>query len=226
MRPIRIPFTSHQKHLVHTHTVDADIAATLAPGVVLPRNDQDVPTICRMTNDRQQAAEYAATVNAAIPESAGGLNKLLTDYEQSLLASFHSTVDHDMEYLEANLDKLRPFPPVEKLPPCLQIAVSAPNPGLLVPTNLQALCFHLRETGFTTAEIACRLALTYATEHEWHINWRKYDPWTKGLFWARTYCGMMEDGLLGPKHFSCEAHQSRGFCPEPGCGMQLGKTTA
>lgn len=221
MRPIRIPFTSHQKHLVNTHTVDADIAASLHPGVVLPRKDQDVSTICRMTNDRRQAAEYAATVNASIPVSTGGLVKLLADYEKSLLASFHNTLDRDMEYLEANLAELRPFPLPKELPPCLRLAVSAPNPWLLVPTNLQALCFHLRESGFTTAEIAGRLALTYASDYGWQINWNKYDPWTKGLFWARTYCGMMEDGLLGPQHFSCEAHRLRGFCPEPGCGRKI-----
>ena len=223
MRPIRMPFTPHQKHLVHVHTVDSNIANTVKPPIVIPRQEQDLAAVCAISTDMNLAAEYAAETCTSIPHSSKGWIKLFERYQTSILAGFHQTLDRDMEQLELDRELAKPLPAADRLPPCLRGALLNPNPWLLAPTNLMAFCFHLRETGYAPAEIAVAIADIYDTDCDWPINWAKYDPWSKALFWVRSYCGLLEDGLMAATSFSCERHQNRGFCPQPGCGWSIGK---
>jgi hypothetical protein len=216
-RSIRCAFSGNQKASF------SGVAPERPFVVTLPRESgEPVEDLLREREDPAAAAARARRVKAVIPDvgEAGGW---VEDYWRSRLARFHAEFAAgpevprgDWPYTYDSLDLLT-------LPACVRLALTNPNPALLVPVHLRSVALALWGLGWHPRSVAGLIRSRYERDFGWGDLWQRYDPASRAEFYVRLFCGAIVAGVEDPSSFTCESQVRRGVCPLTGCGWDLGR---
>lgn len=222
MRDIRCPFSTHQKHKVQIYKVGRQIARDVPIQLALPRRpDISLHDLLNSRRNYAAAAELAASGECRLPSADIHFYDRIRAYQQSPLAEFHR------EYDAAEHDDPKDWPKtydavkLSKLPPCIALPLSRPNPHVLQPTHLQNIVRYLTLTGWHPKHIGGLIRSKYERGHGWSEDWAHFDAHTRANFWARLYAGALAVGFDQRTDFNCVSMQQRRLCPKPWCGHNL-----
>jgi hypothetical protein len=189
--------------------------------ICLPRDSARWNEMMEPRASLEAAAEYARNHSAAIPEAEAGTGKLLDDYLQSGLRSFHDYFnsgrqDEPGEW-ENGYDRLD----LGQLPPCVSLPLAHPNPDLPKPGNIQNVTRVLVSRGWHPRSVAGLVRSRFERDFNWGVGWLYYDAATRADFYVRMYSGLVATGIDNLSDFNCVSHQEEGLCPQPWCGFNL-----
>ncbi len=211
-------------HMRYTHCGYSVYHKARHPGlclVCLPRKDRTLPELIAVRGDLKLAAEYAGTIDAAIPEASAGVMRLIDDYLASDLRRFHlyfeSGWQDDPDDWPSGYDRLE----LNRLPPCVSLPLSSPNDALPKPNNMQNISRVLGSQGWHPRAVAGLIRSKFERDFGWGSAWLNYDAGTRADFYVRLFCGLVDDGVDDLRDFNCISHQEQGFCPRPWCGFNL-----
>lgn len=222
MRDIRTTFSTHQKHKVYLGKVGRATGRELPVYATLPRNNLSFQELFDLRRDLKKAAAYAKECSGIIPDASTGWERVIDDYRESSLFSFHRDFDRVSHEPPERWKNTYWRLDLDSLPPCAANAIRNHTWGLLNPTSIQHLCRVLFSIGWEPKHIAGLIRSYYETRPGWKTDWEKYHAETRANFWARIYCGMIATGTDTLCDFRCVNHQEKGYCVQPYCGFKLG----
>lgn len=222
MRDIRCPFSSYQKHKVQRYKYGERAAREIPAMVTLVREEPAVlADLLSIRRHLRNAAHAARGCKTEIPESEGGFGSLIASYKRSALFQFHKEFDaceHDPpQKWPDTYDAMD----INRLPPCVRLALSKPNDNILKPTNLQILSRVLTKMGWHAKHIAGLVRSKLERDFGWGNTWLRYDAASRADFYVRMFAGMLATGLDGEEDLNCVSHQEKGYCVQPNCGFNL-----
>ena len=219
-RMLRVPFSVYLKPWQQPWGFNVDVLARLKPLFVIPLQGIDWRKGISAMRDPRLAAELAAQVSTKIPDATDGTGKLLTDYWNSKLASFHmsfySQEQHPAELWPETYDRLS----LEILPACARIALETPNDLLLRPAYIRRLVRVMLALGWHPRHIAGLICSKYRRDFGW-TQFVNVDPATRADFYTRVFAGLFAAGTDDLVDFNCVSAQEQGTCTFSTCGFNL-----
>lgn len=209
-RAVRLPFSLYLK----ARRLLGPDAGHLA---MVPLHEMDLVTALQTRRDLERVRELARRTVVTIPEQPKGTANLLDGYQQSPLARTH----HDY-YSEAQSCP-RSLP---QLPPCVELPLLEPNDWLLKPAVLQHLVRFFVGQGWHPRHVAGLVRERYLADAGWVPAVHFYDPSWRADFYVRLYASALLEGLDRLADFDCSSTAQKGYCPGPGCGLELADLVA
>jgi hypothetical protein len=219
-RMLRVPFSVYLKPWQQPWGFNVDVLAHLQPLFAIPLHGMDWREGISVMRNPQLTAELAAQVSTRIPDATDGTGKLLTDYWNSKLASFHmsfySQEQHPAELWPETYDRLS----LEILPACARIALETPNDLLLRPAYIRQLVRVMLALGWHPRHIAGLICSKYGRDFGW-TQFVNVDPATRADFYTRVFAGLFAAGTDDLVDFNCTSAQEQGTCAFSTCGFNL-----
>ncbi|MFH1038885.1 MAG: hypothetical protein V1789_09500 [PVC group bacterium] len=222
MRDCRCAFSTHQKHKVQRWKVGNAIADGTPIQIAIPRKNLSLPETLALRRHFRHAAEYAGRVHCFIPEFSVNFKKVIEDYRNSDLCRFHHWFDSEKQHPRNQWADTYGRMDYRDVPPCVRRTLEEPNDLLLKPTNLQTLTRCLLAQGWHPQHIAGLITSRWVDGPNWpQDQWEHFDANSRATFYARTFAGLLADGLDDMVDHNCVSHQEKGYCVQPFCGYNL-----
>lgn len=221
VRQMRAAFSTYQSHRIRPDVFGEQTARDVPLLAAVPRRHRAVFWMLEHGRTAADAARLAEDEDARLPDVAGGLTRLVEEYDHSALADFHrefyGAPIHQPPAWPDTYDQLQPADVV----PCLGHALRFPNDALLKPTVLQHLTRFLMAQGWAPRHIAGLVWSKYARDAQWGDRWERLDARQRAEFDVRVFAGALVTGLDTAVDFNCVSSQEKGLCPRQGCAHDL-----
>ncbi len=194
MRIIRTPFSLHKKRSKYIQGAEP-LADVMFCDHTNPRREINFDHHIDCMWDLELAVQHSESFSGYIPYANENLIPLINEYRQSQLFIFHEEFfgEKDLPRQEAFTKALRDNRLHEKTRNMLYY----PNPRALDPKTLLKFIADLRSHEWRPREIGNLIADLYEQpQHSWNNNWYKYPSRTKGNFWSRIYCGLLNERVI------------------------------
>ena len=219
-RVMRTAFSIHDKH--KSKGLDLPVHLTIPRYTPCNGNELGLPEIFQNRRHFHNSANYARAITMNIPESSEGVARLLDDYQQSSLATFHQDFDQTAQDPSQDWSRTYDRMNLRDVPPCVAYALANPNPALLQPKQIQTLVRVLTaKKRWHPSHVAGLIRSKYERDHHWEFNWQKYDANRHARTWVRFYAGLLATGVDDRIDQNCVSHQEKDLCPRPFCGYNL-----
>lgn len=216
VRHVRMGFSAYQWHRARPDIFGPD-AASRPPVVAMPRPQLSLEAFLLAGRTLSDAVDAAATAWNTLPDISRGVTRLIDEYVQSPLGTFHAAFNRECQVAR---DETGPDVPPD-LPPCIRRPLDQPNDLLLKPEYLQNLVRGLMARDWSAAQVARLVEREYTRDHQWSDRWARLDPRTRAEFDVRVFAGLIITGADRLVDFNCTSSQEKGVCPRVGCVHDL-----
>jgi len=220
-RHIRIPFSVYLKLQRIKEYVGEEIVAGMPPLFEIPLVEMQEAQAAQFMRRPELVAKLARHADTRIPDQTNGMERLVADYMQSPLATFHkwfySQEPHAPDAWPSTYDRTS----LDSLPGCVQTILQDPNDLLLKPAAVQHLVRVFSALGWHPRHIAGLIWSVFERDHQWGQQWLQMDPCWRAEFYTRVFAGLIFTSTDSLTDFNCVSHQEKGYCPYPGCPDNL-----
>ncbi|MEM2637631.1 MAG: hypothetical protein QXL15_04730 [Candidatus Korarchaeota archaeon] len=220
-RDMRLPFSTHQKHLAKKWYYGEHVTSKIPLRVSLPVIRENPLDLLEAREELTVAAEIAARVSTEIPVEIDGWSKMYEDYLNSELKAFHDEFDSEQHDSWTEWPRTYLAFNYSWLPPCVRHVFANANPELLKPTQIQLITRILLSLGWHPKHIAGLIRAYYETNRGWGNMWYSQDAATRANWWVRVYSGLIVCGLDELVDLNCVSHKERGYCVASCCSYNL-----
>ena len=223
-RMVRMPFTRYLKPWATGMTRLPGVGEALKPLTTIPVAGMELADALVLRHSEEAVISLAREVSTAIPCQEEGTARLLEDYLNSPLRSFHGDFYSCQHDPRENWPRTYGRTPVEALPNCVRHMALFPNDWLLKPAGIQLVTRCLLAEGWHARHIAGFIRSKFEDPaYHWGVDWRDYDPAIRADFYVRLFAGQHATGLDGLLDMNCVSTQAKGFCFQLGdgaCGLE------
>lgn len=216
-RVIRMPFTNYRKPWVTGLAKKLGIEDEIPAFRSVPLHEMDVRQAIKVRQVEEDVLDLAHRACVRIPLEEEGTERLMDQYLNSSLRSFHEF------YYSTRHDPRECWPdtygrtPLHTLPHCVRHLLVFPNDLLLKPAGMQMVTRTLLAQGWHPRHIAGLIRSKFENPiHGWGVHWEDYEAGTRADFYTRLFSGLLATGLDGLVDFNCTSMREKGFCFQPG----------
>lgn len=219
-RHIRLPFSAYLKPRQFQWILGEAGVRSLLPIFTIPLFGMTPIQAIHVARHPDEVVELSRHVSTRIPNGSIGMDKLLDEYEDSELASFHQQFyTHLGERPTCNMSPASTRIP--GAPPCVEWLLEHPNDWLLKPAAIQHVVRVLTALDWTPASISQQICASYRGDADWGDFWVRLDPCNRAVFYTRLFSGMIATGTDKLIDLNCVSHKEKGYCMIPSCRSNL-----
>jgi hypothetical protein len=214
IRHVRMAFSTYQWHMLRPD-IFGEVIQLMGPLIALPRADTPLASLLACDRGLMGGLRAARRGSVQLPDVSRGIAHIVKAYARSPLAVFHRAFHAALALTHEGV------PDVDRLPPCIRLALEYPNDLLLKPEHVQHLVRGLMARHWRPDEIARLIQQKYEEDHGWGDRWSRQHAGTRAEFDVRVFAGLIHTGLDSLIDFNCVSAQEKDICPRTGCPYDL-----
>lgn len=216
-RRIRVPFSIYLKPRQFRWMLGQEQMSRLMPIFEIPLAGMHPREAAAVARDPDAVLALAERVNTRIPDASTGMGKLLDQYRNSKLASFHEEFEEGVRRIDFSVDPALEPPAV----PCLTWPLEHANDWLLRPGVIQHAVRVLMALNWHPLSIVQLISASFRRDCDWGDTWTRIEPWSRAIFYTRLFAGMIATGADPLVDMNCVSHKEKGYCMVPDCSSNL-----
>jgi hypothetical protein len=220
-RCARAPFSRYLKSVRQEAMLGGQICEKLSPIFEIPLFEMSMEKALSVMRRPKAVMDLAERASGLIPDCSAAMEKLISAYVASPLATFH-------RYFYS----IKPDPPelwpqtyertdIQQLPPCARFILEHPNDLLLRPSGMRRVVTILLSLGWHPCHVAGLIQSKFEGDYTWGRIWEGYDPATRAEFYTRLFSGLVAARYDDLVDLNCQSAREQLTCHIADCRENL-----